>query len=390
MARAQCRVKAMSDFLTDFTDSSDSPDSALTDPKHQAALKLCDALIDGWHEAASRQARSGKQAPLKAYLLLETWADNPLAADLEAQYPVSARMRQAVPDELFQNREDQAPCLVPLPPALVPQTLGAKRVTSAAAATMREQLAHWLTLASQHARQRHVSQQLCGVILSSAEPEVIVRHWVDLGYQQHPAGSGARLFRYQDPRVMQRVWPHLSVHQKTRWLGPVAQWWALTQPWGPWAPDEFATGEAASPHAPDAWFCAGKPEPAPLDGPVPHTSLRALFTPTQWHAAHMTPDANRVWKGYAADHIAAHQQPDGATLARLLADAACLGLTGSNLQEYVWCTWRHAAPPGTPRQTLWTSAAGAAFLQHILTVLRQQPGTRFASVYAETLARQRA
>ena len=373
----------MNPFMINF---GDSPESTLAQAQQADALIFCNLLIDGWHDLearrASQEAMGKYELPIKAYLLLETWADNPLAADLQAHYPLQAQMRQHVPDELFKNREDESPCLVPLPAALAPQA----RQDTVAAATAREALVNWLLLAGQQTRQRHVGQQLCGVIMSDAEPETITRHWVDLGYQQPPDGSGARLFRYQDPRVMQRAWPYLPANQKKAWLGPVTQWWALTQPWGPWDPEAFASGEVAATDVPGEWFCTDYPMASELYADTSRCRLRALFTPEQWQVAHITPDANSVWKGYAADRIAADQQPDGNTVSRLLTDAARLGLDGSNLHEYVWCTWRHTAKPGTLREAPWASEPGIALMQKILKVLRQQPEARFASVYGEIMA----
>ena len=366
----------MNDFIIDFGDT-----PAPTDPQRTACVALSEALSNGWKAltAPSLARASGtSSAPVRAFLLLDTWADNPLATELLAGYPAQARSRHAVPDEMFKNREDEAPCLVWLPEALGPHA----PPHTPDAVRARQHLVDGLMLACEQARKRQVSQSLCGVIFSAAEPDEIVRHWASLGHQQAPDGSGARLFRYQDPRVMQRVWPLLTANQRQQWLGPVRQWWSLAQPWGPWAPDIFSSAEAAEAVPKAAWVACESPPYADRQKDATRGALRALFAPAQWHAAHVTPDANRVWQGYAAARIAADRQPDGDTVSRLLHDAAILGLTGGNRQDYVWCTWRHAAPPGAPKETPWTSEPRAAVLQKILKALQAQPDARFGSLYA--------
>lgn len=373
LARVRYPVNTMNEFSIDFGEA-----PAPTDPQHTACTALCDTLIEGRKALVVQslaQTSVASSAPVKAFLLLESWADNELADELLDRYPELARMRHAVPDELFKNREDEAPCLVPLSGALNLCT----SQDSARAASAREDFVQWLMSASKQAQQRHVGQPFCGVIFSRAEPETVVRHWESLGNQRPPDGGSARLFRYQDPRVMQRVWPLLTANQKQHWLGPVMQWWSLAQPWGPWDPGELASPAAATQAA---WIHVGKPSFFNRQSDATRSHLAALLTPVQWQAAHLTPNANRVWQGYAADGVAAAQQPDGDTVARLLADAMGLGLVGPSLQDYVWCTWRHAAPAGTPREAPWKSGAGLALMQKILKVLKAQPDARFASVYA--------
>lgn len=356
---------------------------------HQASLKLGRQLLDGWrkrvdqHRPPGSGTSSHSGAPVHAFMLLDSWEGNALADALLAAHPELAEERCAVPDPHFKNREDHAPCLVPLPEALAP----ASPADSLAAEAAGEHLAQWLTLARQQAQQRQASQHLGAIVFSDLGAEDIVAHWVDLGHQQAPGGTGARLFRYQDPRVMQRVWPLLSPRQRQQWLGPVQQWWALTQPWGPWEPAQFGATELDATGEPAEWFRAETPAPAALQDDATQVPLRALFDTAQWQAAHITPAANRTWARYAADQLPMRDQPDAETVCRLLADGQRLGLQGPNLQDYVWCTWRPNAPAGASRELPWQSERGAALLAHLLKTLRQQPESRFASLFADAMSR---
>jgi hypothetical protein len=228
------------------------------------------------------------------------------------------------------------------------------------------------------------------VVFSSASAKAIAGHWVNLGYQQPPDATFARLLRYQDPRILQRVWHALSAAQRKCWLGPVVQWWTLTQPWGPWEPAQFVNG-GPSPSDADAqapWSCVVMPTPEELreaGSPSSTPFVRALFSPAQWQLAHVTPAANQVWAGYADAQVPPRNQPDGNTMLRLLADGQRLGLAGPNLHDYVWCTWQHNAPEGRERELSWQSPRAASVLAHVVQALRRQLESRFADLYLDVL-----
>ncbi len=355
----------------------------MEDAIHQASLRLGQQLLDGWRKLADPHRQSGNgDAPVHAYALLDSWEGNTLASAIQTAYPELAEERCAVPDPHFKTREDLAPCLVPLPEVLAPVA----PADSLAADTAREHLAQWLTLARQQAQQRLASQHLGAIVFSDLGAEDIAAHWVDLGHQQAPDGAGARLFRYQDPRVMQRVWPGLSAGQRSQWLGPVQQWWTLTQLWGPWEPAQFGSTELDIERPPE-WFCAQPPTSEEPLSKEPQTPLRALFDATQWQAAHITPAANRVWAGYASDQLPTSKQPSIETVCRLLLDGQRLALTDANLDDYVWCSWRPYPTEGRSHEFPWQAPNGAAMLTHILKTLRQNPDNSFANLFAQAMRR---
>ncbi len=330
---------------------------------HTHFLQLAETLTGAWHAMTADSVSSGLP-PMQAYLLLNRWTDNALAEAITDAFPEMAKDRCAVPDAHYRHEEDRAPCLVQLPQAL-------------ATGPMAGMLAQWLASAWQQVERRHTRQDFCAVVFGHVRAATISAHWVNLGHQRPPDGTEARLLRYQDPRVMQRVWPLLTPAQHTAWLGPVVQWWSLTQPWGPW---QSTPPEGAH------WFRATVPK---LTARMPAVSLRALLDPVQWHAAHLSPAANRVWAGYAAAKVPLEAQPDGATVSRLLADGQRLGLTGPNLIDYAWCSWRHDAAPGEARLTAWEAPPASNDLARVLQAQGLQPEARFASLYLEALKQRR-
>ena len=348
--------------------------------------KLCDALIAGWHATATRaQQEYGRGEPeVQAYLLLDSWKDNVLADSIQSHYPALAQSRCVVADAHFKHRADEAPCLVCLPRALG-LSVG---IDTVAANEARDHLTHWLTHAWRETNQRLARQSFSGVVLATADAPDIAQHWVHLGHQSPPDGATSRLFRYQDARVMQRVWLDLAPSQRMQWLGPVIQWWALPQPWESWS-FEAMTNSGGETLSVDQikWFCADTSEYEKRgdQDSASTRSIRALFDRSQWHAAHSAPSANRLWARYADNQVSAHDQPNGEAMTRLLADGYRLGLTSTNLEDYVWCTWR-IAPDDGPRERPWHSPRGTAILTHILGALSRQPQSRFASLYAEALS----
>ncbi|WP_175497151.1 DUF4123 domain-containing protein [Variovorax boronicumulans] len=323
---------------------------------------LAEELTRSWQAMADVECSD--LPPVKAYLLLNRWTDNALAEAVAEEFPCIAKDRVAVPDAYYKYEEDRAPCVLPFP------EISAFR-------EMHNQFVQWIDFAWRQVEKRQSKQDFCAVILSRTNGESITRHWVDLGHQQPPGGGAMRLMRYQDPRVMQGVWPLLTAAQKAAWLGPVIQWWSLVQPSGPW--QSTSTDSAR-------WFCASAPK---FDCPKVPAYLNALFDQTQWHAAHLSPSANLVWAGYAQGGVPVEDQPDGAVVSRLLADGQRLGLKPPNLIDYVWSSWLHDAPSGTSRLTAWQVPPASTNLARVLNALRQQPDARFASLYLEALKQNR-
>lgn len=328
---------------------------------------LVNGLLEGWARLNTLSSQT------RAYLLLESWNDNAIATEIQQRFPVLASSRYAVPDRHFEYREDDAPCLIPLTGAFALSASADLDSTFRA----RQALVDWFTHASEQATQRLAKQELCALVFSDVEAASIQRHWVQLGDQKPSAGSGSRLFRYQDPRVMQRTWPTLAAWQKVQWLGPVTGWWAIAQPWGPW------TARIGSP---PAWFALQRSE-LEEQSLATTTSTHVRLDSAQWRAAHTTPTGNRVWSRYRDEQVPTFDQPDGRTVDRLINDGWRLGLKGVNLEDYVWCTWRTNAIADEPRERPWTSLRGAALLSQILSTLREQPEARFASLYAQAVTR---
>lgn len=328
--------------------------------------KLVDALIQAW-SALNVPAPGGLTEPVRqrAYLLFNRWKDNPLAQELEAQFSEWARDRVSVPDSYFEHREDSAPFLLELPDELVIPTPGFRT------RDLRAWLTHCLAFAAQQVSERLTKQDFCGVVISSASEQTIARYWVGLGHQQVPCSEQSVLFRYQDPRVMQRVWPTLSPLQQSRWLGPVSQWWSLAQPWGAFN----------DPPQPAQWFHTK----APL---LPHDvqgggSPRHLFDPEQWFLSGISPLANLIWRSFADHNIPRAAQPDPDSLLQMLADAVRMKLKHADLEDYVWITWMHAPKEGLPRTIDWRLPHLAPTLSRIQDQLRDQPDARFSSLFAK-------
>lgn len=356
--------------------------------REASCVELLDALIAAWDaltvfppksesgtERDRRTAWTRKEPlPQRAYLLFNRWEGNPLARQLDEEFPGWARDRFAVPDRYFEGREERAPVVLELPEEFVlPQPQSARELRP---------LRRWLVRCLMHADgQRHDRlgvQDFCGVVVSPANAQTLTRYWVGLGDQRPPHGGGSVLFRYQDPRVMQRVWPALSPVQQARWLGPVTQWWALRQPWGPHAdPGEADTSNGL------AWFQAKTPM-RPQETPAERSS-RDMFDESQWFLANVSPDANAIWKGYAQNHVPAQAQPDPQSMVRMLADADRLDLQDQNLEDYVWATWQHRSRQGAPRMLDWNLPHLAPTMNWIAARLRDDPDARFSTLFAQAI-----
>ncbi|MDH6168254.1 hypothetical protein M2282_003405 [Variovorax boronicumulans] len=339
-------------------------------------LQLIDAFIEDWRGltvsvpkayGGGRDAPKKQLVPQRAYLLFNRWDDNPLAQALEGQFPKWVRDRVIVPDRQFEHRSEHAPFLLELPEELI---LPSPDFQSR---PVRDWLVQCLEYAAQQRYQSTDKQDFCGIVVSSEKPQAIARHWVGLGDQRPPFKDESVLFRYHDPRVMQRVWPALSAHQQSRWLGPVTHWWSLVQPWGPFggAPETPQWLHAKVPMLPHDVQAGGSP--------------RDLFDEAQWFLAGISPQANLIWRSYAKHHVAPQAQPDVTSLLRMLEDASHLDLAGLDLEDYVWITWQHTPKEGAPHALDWSVPHLAPVLSRIQEQLRTQPGARFSSLWVEAV-----
>lgn len=338
-------------------------------------LARCRELAAGYHML---QQQLSQERPLHAYLLLDAWEGNPLAAELSERWPEAVTGRESVPDNFYAGREDEAPCLVPFPVDLL---LDADS-DSLAQARAQEALARWLEDANKQAGQRLARQYLCAVLFSPESAVRVAQHLALLGLQYVPGSHTARLFRYQDPRVMQRVWPTLSAEQQNAWLGQTQAWWSLTQPWGPIA-DLSGTEDCAAP-AP-IWFKAQRHVVSDISAVAP--PLNRLMNADQWQAAHSSPIGNRVWARFAQRGIPAQTQPDAASMTRLLNKGQELGLVDSNLQDFIWCSWRpmlQGAQDGIVGRPIdWDAPQWRDVLARVLQTLRDEPDAGFAGLFEE-------
>ncbi|MDR2852261.1 MAG: DUF4123 domain-containing protein [Burkholderiaceae bacterium] len=427
--------------MTDRTTPSTDPMSS--DEPSPIALRfgpLADSLAQGWRQFQESAAATSAQRPPRAYLLLNGWDDNPYAQALEELAPNAAQARVAVVTPQFEYREDKGPCLIELPanwdqkppprPTGTPASSTAKRALEAppprkwsdpypppwarreAEKTVPEtspappaspelteppaeapqpdalnldDLSIGLAGAWLATQQRLAAQKFCAVLFAQADAKDIAAHLVRLGRQQLPPAGPTRQFPFQDARIQQRIWPVFTPEQHLIWLGPVAQWWALKQPWGPWSQADLLQIDPTQFSAAPEWFVATPPSP---EQPRAHAAQglkpETLFTPDQWKYAGQCPTGNRVWQQYAMQDIDPQRQPDGATMDRLISDGLRLGLSGANLQDYVWCSWQ-AGEAGLPRELDWREPRLAQLLQDILRQLREEPEASFADLFVEQL-----
>ena len=342
-----------------------------------------DAVARSQELAAAYHSRKHQQAPedrpLRAYLLLDRWDGSAVAAELAEVWPEAAEARAAVPDAFYAGREDEAPCVVSLPEVALPDG----GTSTLAQARAQEILAEWLQAASRQAHKRLAPQDLCAVLFSTDSAGWVARHLAKLGFQYPPGSASARVFRYQDPRVMQRVWPELGAAQQGIWLGGIQAWWTLTQPWGPWTQEDLMAN-VEHPVPTPAWFQAQRP--AASDGRT-ELLLHRLMNTDQWHAAHSAPIGNRVWAGFARRGLPSQAQPDARTMTRLLKKGHALGLSETDQQDFVWCSWHPSSQNplhGVIGQSIdWDDPHWRDALARIQQGLHDEPGAGFASLFEE-------
>ena len=342
------------------------------------AIARCQELAAAYHTHKRQQAP--KDRPLRAYLLLDKWDDSAVATELAQVWPEAAEARAAVPDAFYAGREDEAPCVVPLSEVALPDG----GTSTLAQARAQEMLAEWLQAASRQAHKRLAPQDLCAVLFSTDSAGGVAQHLAKLGFQYSPGSTSARVFRYQDPRVMQRVWPELGAAQQSIWMGRIQAWWALTQPWGSWAPEDLMeSGERIGP--PPAWFKAEHPTTVP-DEKTGALMLNRLLNAEQWHAAHASPSGHRSWAALASTRTPVTQQPDGAVMSAIIARGQRLGLDDQDLDAFIELSWllpgeEHA---DHARARLWDDAPNRQALEQALHQMRNQQGLRFTSAWLNT------
>lgn len=318
-----------------------------------------------WREFASSAA--GDEG--RGWFLLERWVDNPMAEALEMSFPSCAEARLPVPDSYFAGRVDMAPCIVPIPEELLPHGLPGSLREAVAESWVSRQLSETM----RRAEQRLLMIPLSAVLFSPANGRELVDHLARLGEQFEPGKQSISLFRYQDPRVMQRVWPVLSSEQRRLWLGPVRRWWSLTQPWRPWDLDvSQAPGHS--------WYRADA-DIVPIGVCRTDEQLHRLFSPLQWCFAHMAAIGNQLWMRFAMEGMTCEAQPDGETVTQLLVDGFALNLNSANIEDYAWASWRFgdgAAPVD------WKSQPWSRRLNAALAKLSANPDKRLATALAQS------
>ncbi|MCO4889628.1 DUF4123 domain-containing protein [Cupriavidus sp. WGtm5] len=316
--------------------------------------------------------RKSDEAPV-AWLLLDSWQDNPVGEAFALDFAEHAEARVAVPDPFFEGRAGSAPCLVPLPPAMQCAIPG-----SFAEAKAQQWLASHLAMAWLASRQRMVRQPLCGVLVSRAPGHAVAAHLLRLGFQMRGNEEAARLFRYHDPRVMQRVWKHLSAAQQSAWMGPIDNWWSLEQPWEPWDPDELIEGIPTTTAAP-AWQHVSKPQAVRA---APGMLFSRLLDDEQWSWADASPVASKVWQRLAADDVDMALQPDGITMSSMVAQGIGAGLAGACLEAFVRESWL-ARTGSVPLN--WDQPGLRERLAGILQRLKSDPEASFAGLLHESV-----
>lgn len=364
--------------LADLESTLLAPVSAQESDAPHDALARCKELAAAYHTRKRQQALEDR--PLRVYLLLDRWDGSPIATELSEAWPEAAAERAAVPDAFYAGREGEAPCVVPLSDIALPDgdadTLPQVRA--------QETLAGWLQAAGQQAYRRLVPQDACAVLISADSAARVAQHLAKLGFQYPPDNRAARVFRYQDPRVMQRVWPELSAAQQSMWLGAVQAWWTLTQPWGPWAREDLTAVEEHTVPTP-AWFKAEWPTMP--DGQAEVLMLNQLMDAEQWHAAHSAPVGNSVWARFAQRGISSQVQPDADTITQLLEIGREFGLTEFNLQDFLWCSWQpgsqNAPDRAIGRPIDWDEPRWRNVLERVLQGLRETPDASFAGLFEE-------
>ncbi|MBS0427825.1 MAG: DUF4123 domain-containing protein [Proteobacteria bacterium] len=336
---------------------------------HPQAVALLDDIVAAFHRAQGQC-----EQPLHACLILERWEHTTAGQWLAEFLPDTAASRIALADPVYKDREDEAPCIVPLP-----QDLAQAAPTSEAARALRAVLPHWLEEAWFASRMRLRAIHLCGVAFTPRNATSLAVHGAQMAFQHSPVDGRACFFRFFDPRVMQRTWPTLSVAQRRAWLGPAVTLWSLEQPWGPWSFEELVASDASALRQRPRALVFDTPANADDDMPL---DRQRLLDPAQWHAAMSAPVGNRAWAAYAQEAVAPDHQPGAQAMTDCIDLGARLGLNGSDLDDFVAASWN--LPQGAERaagRTPWERPPYAQALQTALTQLGTDTASRFAAVW---------
>ncbi|RIX72553.1 DUF4123 domain-containing protein [Acidovorax cavernicola] len=253
-----------------------------------------------------------------------------------------------IPDSYFKDEPSRAPHLLPL-------KLPADHLI------LQEALASAILTAPQRLHAKKIS----ALLLISCDIEALLAHFRALSLQYDPTAEdeSACVMRYQDPRVMQRVWPILSEGQRRAWLGPIRHWYAATQPTGP------IVTEAAA--APTLWHAT----PA-LSDVQPHSRVHHLLDSVQWRLAHGAPSENSFWQVVSLRSASGHTAPypSTGTLRNWLSEAASSGLGTNDQTEWALCQWGVG-------QDYWQSAVGQRQSCAALEMQKKHAGLGFSDAW---------
>lgn len=249
------------------------------------------------------------------YVLLERGNLEVLGVDASRLHPV--------PDAYFEHEPWLAPQLLPIrgpeDQLLLQEALACAIVT---------------------APDRLNMQPVSAVLVGTPRPVALLTHFAALGEQCDPTEHAAqpRVFRYQDPRVMQRVWPALNGSQRSAWLGPVRRWYAALQPSNGSLGAETIT-KVVPTTSPLVW--RGDAEPVPPEQAVP-VRQRHMLDVAQWHLAHSAPAENAFWhllRSSADAERPANPDPTPELLRSWLHQAAARGLHSADQTDWALCCW---------------------------------------------------
>lgn len=209
------------------------------------------------------------------------------------------------------------------------------------------------------------SQPVSGVLAGALDPKLMLDHFATLGVQYDPVtdASDARLFRYQDPRVMQRVWPTLTESQRLAWLGPVRRWCAAVQP-------ASAPGNSEDVRSPVLWRAERGPQAM-----APHRRLSHLFDIAQWRLAHSAPAENTFWRLAANEQErAVNAYPSAHVLRDWVHEAASHGLSETDQTDWALCCWAAG-------QDYWYGPIGQDRIRRALALRNDHAGLSFGDAW---------
>lgn len=262
--------------------------------------------------------------------------------------PIDNARLQPIPDSYFKDEPWLAPHLLLL-------SLPADH------SVLQEALASAILSAPERLQPQRVS----ALLLASCDSDVLLAHLCALSLQHDPTEmlEPACVLRYQDPRVMQRVWATLSDDQRCAWLGPVRHWYAAAQPVG---------RIPAKTVIPSALWHAG---PASSDARL-HSRMHHLLDPAQWRMAHSAPAENSFWQRISTKPPSGQVMPCPSvdTLRHWLSEAALIGLAGNDQTDWALCRW-------STSQDYWMSVLGQRQSRAAHELQRQRPGLGFADAW---------